>query len=251
MIRVWWRVTLDTAPALEVQNITVHRGALEVVRGVSLVAAPGHCIGLMGLNGAGKSSLLASIAGLLPSSSGSIAVAGRDVSRRPPWERCAAGLVLVPAGRQLFGELSVVDNLLVGAHLVRDKKARDADLESVFGRFPVLAVKRHQRARELSGGQQQMLAIGRGLMARPKALLLDEPSEGLAPRIVDEVFSAIADMKKEGATAIVLAEQNAGAMDVCESVVVLRDGVVVERHDTANVTISEISDQVFGGIDNG
>ena len=130
--------------------------------------------------------------------------------------------MLVPAGRQLFGELTVLDNLLVGAHVHRSRAVRERLLGQAYDYFPVLGDKRHQKARELSGGQQQMLAIARGLMAQPRALLLDEPSEGLAPLVVEQVFDSIAAMKRTGSLAILLAEQNAGATEVCDSVVVLQ-----------------------------
>ena len=205
---------MGTAPLLSTRDLRVHRGPLLVVDGVSLQAAWGQCLGLVGLNGAGKSSLLACLAGLLPSSTGTVTVDGADITGRLPWERCQAGLTLVPSGRHLFGALTVTENLLIGGHLCGDRRARRDALNQIFETFPVLADKRHQKARELSGGQQQMLAIGRGLMAAPKILLLDEPSEGLAPIVVEQVFGAIADLKRTGSTTILLAEQNAGIVDI-------------------------------------
>ena len=168
-----------------------------------------------------------------------------DVSGQPSWARCARGLVLVPAGRQLFGGLTVLDNLLVGAHGQRSRSDRDDLLEQAYGYFPMLKDKRHQKARELSGGQQQMVAIARGLMAQPVALLLDEPSEGLAPLIVEQVFEAIAEMKRTGSLAILLAEQNAGASDICDSVVVLKDGVIADRAITPGMS-GDVAGVVFG-----
>jgi len=215
------------------------------VRDVSLSVQAGACTGLLGLNGAGKSTLLSCIAGLLPAEAGSVSLDGDDLTRLPSWTRCARGLVLVPAGRQLFGSLSVLDNLLVGAHAQRSRSTRDSLLEQAYEFFPVLAEKRHQRARELSGGQQQMLAIARGLMAQPKALLLDEPSEGLAPLVVEQVFEAITAMKRAGSLAILLAEQNAGATEICDSVVLLKDGVVAEQVVTPE-TSGDIAGVVFG-----
>jgi branched-chain amino acid transport system ATP-binding protein len=216
-----------------------------VVRDVSLSVDAGACLGLLGLNGAGKSTLLSGVAGLLPAAGGSVRLEGQDLSRKPSWARCASGLVLVPAGRQLFGGLNVLDNLLIGAHVQRSRAVRDRLLEQAYTYFPVLREKRHQKARELSGGQQQMLAIARGLMAQPKALLLDEPSEGLAPLVVEQVFDAIAAMKQAGSLAILLAEQNAGATEICDSVVVLKDGAVADGA-IASGTSGDVAGVVFG-----
>ena len=212
---------------------------------VSLSVNAGACTGLLGLNGAGKSTLLSCVAGLLPADAGSVCLAGEDLTRQPSWTRCARGLVLVPAGRQLFGGLTVLDNLLVGAHVQRDRSIRETLLEQAYTFFPVLADKRHQRAAELSGGQQQMLAIARGLMAQPKALLLDEPSEGLAPLVVEQVFEAIQAMKRTGSLAILLAEQNAGATEICDSVVVLKDGAIADKA-IASGKSGDVAGVVFG-----
>lgn len=215
-----------------------------MVRDVSLSVSAGGCVGLLGLNGAGKSTLLSCIAGLLPAEAGSVRLEDEDLTRQPSWTRCARGLVLVPSGRQLFAGLSVLDNLLVGGHALRSRSARDALLEQAYDFFPVLREKRHQRAGELSGGQQQMVAIARGLMAQPKALLLDEPSEGLAPLVVEQVFGAIAAMKRAGSLAILLAEQNAGATEICDSVVVLKDGSIADTA-VAPGTSGDVAGVVF------
>lgn len=212
---------------------------------MSLSVPAGACTGLLGLNGAGKSTLLACVAGLLPTEAGSVSLNGEDLTRQPSWSRCARGLVLVPAGRQLFAGLTVLDNLLVGGHTQRSRSIRDDLLEQAYAFFPILRDKQHQRAGELSGGQQQMVAIARGLMAQPKALLLDEPSEGLAPLVVEQVFEAITAMKRTGSLAILLAEQNAGATEICDSVVVLKDGVVADQA-IAPGTSGDIAGVVFG-----
>jgi branched-chain amino acid transport system ATP-binding protein len=236
---------LASAPALSVDGLKVRRGRIDVVRDVSLSVGTGTCVGLLGLNGAGKSTLLSCVAGALPAVAGSVRLNGEDLTRQPSWTRCARGLVLVPAGRQLFGDLTAEDNLLVGAHTQRSATVRRGLLEAAYGYFPVLRDKRHQKARELSGGQQQMLAIARGLMAAPKVLLLDEPSEGLAPLVVEQVFEAIGAMKRAGSLAILLAEQNAGAADVCDSVVVLANGTVAST-GSASGTPGDIAGAVFG-----
>jgi branched-chain amino acid transport system ATP-binding protein len=236
---------LGSAPALSIDGLKVRRGRIAVVHDVSLSVQAGACTGLLGLNGAGKSTLLSCVAGLLPAEAGTVSLNGEDLTRQPSWTRCARGLVLVPSGRQLFTSLTVHDNLLVGAHVRRSRSERDGLLAQAYDFFPVLRDKRHQRAAELSGGQQQMLAIARGLMAQPRALLLDEPSEGLAPLIVEQVFEAIAAMKRAGSLAILLAEQNAGATEICDSVVVLKDGVIAETVITAG-TSGDVAGVVFG-----
>lgn len=232
--------------ALSVRDLRVYRGPLLVVDGVSLDVARGHCLGLVGLNGAGKSSLLACLAGLLPSSTGTVTLDGLDITGQRPWDRCRAGLTLVPSGRRLYGNLSVSDNLLIGGHLCRDSRARRDALERIFGLFPVLADKRGQKARELSGGQQQMLAIGRGLMTSPKVLLLDEPSEGLAPIVVEQVFVTIADLKHTASATILLAEQNAGIVDVCDQLVFMREGVVSRQEPATGASAADVKAYVFG-----
>lgn len=229
--------------ALEVKRATVRRGQLRVVRDVSLSVERGRCLGLLGLNGAGKSSLLLALAGSLELDSGSVWLDGRDLTSRPSWTRSKQGLVLVPAGRQLFAELSVLDNLLVGGHAERSRAKRNQLLKTVFDHFPVLYEKRRQLARELSGGQQQMVALGRGLMSRPSVLMLDEPSEGLAPIMVETTFRAIERLRSSGSMAILLAEQNASAADMCDSVLVMRDGEVAP--DSASPSAADIARSVF------
>jgi branched-chain amino acid transport system ATP-binding protein len=236
---------LDTKPQLEIAELCVRRGALRVVRDASLQVGKGEIVGLLGLNGAGKTSLLAAISGDIPAESGSVSLDASDLSRRPAWERCASGLVLVPAGRQLFSPLSVLDNLLIGGHL-RPKSERDANLEVVYEFFPVLREKAHLHARSLSGGQQQMLAIGRGLMASPKVLMLDEPSEGLAPIVVEQVFEAIRRLQAEQDVAILIAEQNAGVLDILDTLIVVREGTLGTSRAARQADKHDIADYMFG-----
>jgi branched-chain amino acid transport system ATP-binding protein len=236
---------LDTKPQLEIAELCVRRGALRVVRDASLQVGKGEIVGLLGLNGAGKTSLLAAISGDIPAESGSVSLEASDISRRPAWERCASGLVLVPAGRQLFSPLSVMDNLLIGGHL-RPKSERDANLEVVYEFFPILREKAHLHARSLSGGQQQMLAIGRGLMASPKVLMLDEPSEGLAPIVVDQVFEAIRRLQTEQDVAILIAEQNAGVLDILDTLIVVREGMLGTSRAARQADKHDIADYMFG-----
>ena len=194
---------------LEIENLASRYGRIEVLHGVSLNVQAGEIVTLVGSNGAGKTTLLRAISGVQPISSGSIRFADQAIDRLRAHQRVARGIVQVPEGRQVFAPLSVEDNLQLGAFTRADKDVR-ADLDEVYATFPVLAERRDTVAGALSGGQQQMLAIGRALMARPKLVLLDEPSMGLAPVLVEQIFSIISGLKTRGLT-ILLIEQNANA----------------------------------------
>jgi branched-chain amino acid transport system ATP-binding protein len=234
------------SPILAVSGLCVRRGPLLVVEDVSLDVHAGRCVGLLGLNGAGKSSLLECLAGVIPSSAGRIVVDGADVTAVAPWERCRAGLVLVPSGRRLFKGLTVADNLLLGGHLEKDRSAQGRALSDVYELFPMLAARRSQKAGSLSGGQQQMVAIGRGLMAQPKVLLLDEPSEGLAPVVVEHVFDVISSLKRTQLTTILLAEQNAGVVDVCDELLLMREGRIATQGQASDTETEKVKSYVFG-----
>jgi branched-chain amino acid transport system ATP-binding protein len=222
----------DAADAvLVVEDLRAAYGAIAALRGVSLAVRRGTVVALIGANGAGKSTTLNAISGLLVPTGGRVVFEGRDITGWRADRVAALGLVQVPEGRQVLGPLTVEENLLLGAYARRDGEIR-ADLERTYGRFPRLAERRRQVAGSLSGGEQQMLAIGRALMARPRLLMLDEPSLGLAPLIVREVFAIIAELKASGAT-ILLVEQNARkALAVAEVAYVLEGGRIV-RHGPA------------------
>jgi branched-chain amino acid transport system ATP-binding protein len=194
---------------LSVENLVSRYGRIEVLHGVSLSVAEGEIVTLVGSNGAGKTTLLRTISGVQPSVSGSIRFAGERIDALPAHRRVAKGIAQVPEGRQVFAPLTVDDNLRLGAVTRRDADI-DADLAEVYAMFPALEEKRHLPAGALSGGQQQMLAIGRALMARPRLMLLDEPSMGLAPRLVEQIFATITGFKQRGLT-VLLVEQNARA----------------------------------------
>jgi branched-chain amino acid transport system ATP-binding protein len=194
---------------LSVDNLISRYGRIEVLHGVSLSVAEGEIVTLVGSNGAGKTTLLRTISGVQPSMSGSIHFAGERIDGLPAHRRVAKGIAQVPEGRQIFAPLTVEDNLRLGAVTRRDADI-DADLAEVYVMFSALAEKRHLPAGALSGGQQQMLAIGRALMARPRLMLLDEPSMGLAPRLVEQIFATITGFKQRGLT-VLLVEQNARA----------------------------------------
>jgi branched-chain amino acid transport system ATP-binding protein len=195
---------------LEVLDLKVSYGAIRALDGVSFSVPAGAIVALLGANGSGKSTAIRAITGLVTPPLGRIVFAGREIQGLRPHEIIRAGLGVVPEGRHIFGNLKVEDNLRLGAYFRRDKEALARDLERLFDTFPRLAERRWQMAGTLSGGEQQMLAVGRALMSRPRLLLLDEPSLGLAPLLVREVFNLIARLHQEGVT-ILLVEQNAAA----------------------------------------
>jgi branched-chain amino acid transport system ATP-binding protein len=215
---------------LEVERLSVAYGAIQALRGVSLRVPEGSVVALIGANGAGKTTLLRAISGLLPAGGGRIAFQGRELAGRPAEEVVRAGISHVPEGRQNFSVLTVRDNLLIGAYPVYRRQGRagiQADLERVFELFPVLRDRQRQLAGTLSGGEQQMLAIGRVLMARPRLALLDEPSMGLAPRVVQEILRQIRRLPAAGTT-VLLVEQNArSALAIADRGYVLETGRVV------------------------
>jgi branched-chain amino acid transport system ATP-binding protein len=203
-------VTETAAPLLEVRDLHAGYGALDVLRGIDLTVGAGEVVAVLGPNGAGKSTLLRAISRFDTAvRSGTIRFDGNDLLRCTTERTVRLGCLHVPEGRRLFTELSVDDNLRLGAFTTaRTRSSVDADLAAVYDRFPSLAARRRQTAFALSGGEQQMLAIGRALMAKPKLLMLDEPSTGLAPQVVERIFSIIADLGRSG-TAVLLVEQNA------------------------------------------
>jgi branched-chain amino acid transport system ATP-binding protein len=213
---------------LLVRDLTIHYGAIQALRGISFEVAEGEIITLIGSNGAGKSTTLNGISNVIKKTSGSVEFNGGDISALSPDKIVAAGLVQVPEGRRIFANLSARDNLEMGAYTRTDHAGIKADLEMVYDLFPRLKERARQIAGTLSGGEQQMLAMGRGLMARPKLLLLDEPSMGLAPILVDEIFGIIRRINREGTT-ILLVEQNAyKALGVAARAYILETGRVVK-----------------------
>jgi branched-chain amino acid transport system ATP-binding protein len=213
---------------LEVRDLTVRYGSFEALRGVSLRIAVGEVVVLLGANGAGKSTLFRALSGLVPPCAGAIVLEGREVTRLPAHRLVAAGIAQSPEGKHLFPEASVAKNLRLGGYARRrEPEVVKAAIEEVYELFPVLREKSGDAAGTLSGGQQQMLAIGRALMARPRLLLLDEPSLGLAPLVVEEVFDSIREINERG-TSVLLAEQNAhAALKVAGHGYVIEEGSVV------------------------
>lgn len=213
---------------LEVHDLHAGYGAIRALRGVSFQVNEGQVVSLIGANGAGKSTTLNTISGLIKPTQGRITFQGRDVTGKRPDQVAALGLVQVPEGRQVIANMTVLENLLVGSHVRRDQNT-EAELNRIFARFPRLDERRDQKAGLLSGGEQQMLAVGRALMMQPHLLMLDEPSMGLAPLLVNEVFAIIADIKAQGVP-ILLVEQNARkALQIADYVYVLERGVIVNE----------------------
>ena len=233
-----------SAPILTVQDLQVTYGRVPAVRDVSFEVTPGSLVTLVGANGAGKSSIINAISGILRPRGGRITFEGRDITRTPAHRLVRAGLVQVPEGRQVLGTLSVAENL----QLSRVRRRR-ADLAEVYDRFPVLARRRVLPAGSLSGGEQQMLALGRALMARPALILLDEPSMGLAPRIVAEVFDVIAGIRASGTT-VVLVEQNARrALATADHGYVLASGEIVHQAPAAELLADDRVVQAYLGVE--
>jgi len=194
-------------PMLEVRDLKVAYGGIEAVKGLTLEVREGELVSLIGANGAGKTTTLKAITGLQPAGAGEIRFLGRSLRGQGAWDLARQGLVMVPEGRGTFTRMTITENLQMGAY-VRTDAGIDEDLERVFALFPRLKERRHQLAGTMSGGEQQMLAMGRALMARPRLLLLDEPSMGLSPIMVDKIFEVIADIHRRGTT-VLLVEQNA------------------------------------------
>ncbi|HRD50371.1 MAG: ABC transporter ATP-binding protein [Candidatus Competibacter sp.] len=216
-------------PLLEIAGLSSHYGPVCAIRAVDLTLHTGELVALVGGNGAGKTTLLHTLSGLHPASSGRIRFAGQDITRWPSHRIVAAGICQVPEGRQVFAPLSVADNLRLGAYRQRrDQPWVHQQLDRVYALFPILHERREQLAGTLSGGQQQMLAIGRALLSRPRLLLLDEPSMGLAPLLVEEIFRVIQQLNAQGVT-LLLVEQNArAALAIAQRGAILETGCIVK-----------------------
>jgi branched-chain amino acid transport system ATP-binding protein len=219
---------------LEVDDIETYYGNIQALKGISLEVEEGECVTLIGSNGAGKSTTLRSISGLTPARTGEIRFRGRDIARMPPQDIVQLGISQSPEGRKCFQRMTVRENLDMGAYLRRDKEI-NADLENVFTLFPRLKEREKQKAGTMSGGEQQMLAIGRAMMARPSLLLLDEPSMGISPILTERIYETIAEINKQGTT-ILLVEQNANfALGVSHRGYVLETGKVALSNESAKL----------------
>ena len=212
---------------LKVENLSVHYGMIKAVRDVSFEVNEGEVVSLIGANGAGKTTILRTLSGLVRPSAGKIQFLGKEIQKLPAQKIVAGGLSQVPEGRHVFPGLTVMENLEMGAFLKKNREENQANLKKVFSRFPRLEERKNQDAATLSGGEQQMLAMGRALMSTPKLLLLDEPSMGLAPIFIQEIFDIIQDIQKQGTT-VLLIEQNANkALAISDRGYVLETGKIV------------------------
>lgn len=232
---------------LEIKNLNIKYGAIHAVKGVDLEVNEGEIVTLIGANGAGKTSILKSLSGLLKPTDGEIVYNGVVLNKKSPQEIMKAGISHVPEGRHIFPDMSVLENLELGAYLRKDKAGIKADLQAIYKRFPILKERSKQAAGTLSGGEQQMLAMGRALMARPKILLLDEPSMGLAPILVKEIFSIIEDINAKGTT-ILLVEQNARmALSIADRAYVMETGNIVTSGTGKELAASEKIQKAYLG----
>ena len=215
-----------THPMLRVSDLHVHYGGIQAVKGVSFEVFAGELVSLIGSNGAGKTTTMKAITGLLSASAGSIELNAQPIHASKPWDLVKQGLAMVPEGRGVFTRMSIIENLQMGAYSREGEAGIDEDMERIFTTFPRLKERSHQLAGTLSGGEQQMLAMGRALMSRPSLLLLDEPSMGLSPLMVDKIFEVIQAVSAQGVT-IVLVEQNASrALQIAQRAYVMESGVI-------------------------
>ena len=233
---------------LKVEKLNVHYGVIHALKDVSMEVKEGEIVSLIGANGAGKTTLLQTISGLLKKTSGEVVFLGKSMNKVSAKNIVKEGITQVPEGRHIFSGMSVYENLLMGAYLRKDKDGIKADLQDIYQRFPILEKRSSQDASTLSGGEQQMLAMGRALMARPKILLLDEPSMGLAPILVKEIFNIIKDINEKGTT-VLLVEQNAKmALSIADRVYVMETGNIVMTGTGAELVNSpEIQKAYLGG----
>ena len=233
---------------LEVKDLEVSYGVIKALKGISFEVNEGEIVTLIGANGAGKTTTMQSVIGLIPKKGGTVIYDGEDITKTPCHKIVHLGMSQVPEGRRIFQELTVYENLLMGAYSKKKDEHFEEDLEKVYKRFPRLAERKNQIAGTLSGGEQQMLAMGRALMSRPKLLMLDEPSMGLSPLLVDEVFDIIKDINTDGTT-ILLVEQNAGkSLAISDRAYVLETGSIVLSGTGAELAASEEVKKAYLGV---
>ena len=233
---------------LKIEKVNAGYGDVTVLWDINIALEAGKTLAIVGSNGAGKSTIIRTLCGLVSPSAGSITFDGKNISKMAPHDIVKLGIVYVPEGRRLFNKLSVMDNLLVGSYLPQNRKKRAENLDRVFEMFPKLHERREQKAGTLSGGEQQMLAIARGLMSCPKVLMLDEPSLGIAPVIVDKLFEIIAQLKKENMT-ILISEQNVGrVLDIGDDAIVVQSGRIVMSGTCEEIKNSDMIQKAYLGM---
>lgn len=237
-----------TTPLLSVKDLQSGYGDVQVLWGIDLHVEQGEAVCLVGSNGAGKSTLLRTLSGLLRARSGSIAFQGHDITHTTPRHILSRGIVHVPEGRRLFGPMNVIDNLLTGAYLRSDKAAIRQDLERMLTLFPILAERRYQAAGTLSGGEQQMCAIARGIMSGPKLLMIDELSLGLAPKMVDHLGAALREIMKGGLSLLLVEQDVATAFELTHRGVVVDSGRVKLTGSTEELSVNPMVQQTYMGI---
>jgi len=233
---------------LSVEHVDLSYNGVRVVQSVSFHVGPGEIVALIGGNGNGKSTILKGVSGILHPVSGRVTFEGRDITRLEAHRIVGLGISHVPEGRRLFPYLSVYKNLLLGAYLVADKREVEERVEYVYSIFPILKERATQKAKTLSGGEQQMLAIGRGLMSKPKLLMLDEPSWGIAPILVDRIFEVIGEIRRNGVTVLLVEQDVEAALDVCDRAYVVQTGRIVLEGPGRELLDSEIVRKAFLGL---
>ncbi len=232
---------------LEIHDLEVYYGVICALKGISFEVNEGEIVTLIGANGAGKTTTMQSVVGLIPKRAGKVIFNGNDITKTPCHKIVHMGMTQVPEGRRIFQELSVYENLLMGAYSIKDKSSFKNDIDAIYERFPRLAERRNQIAGTLSGGEQQMLAMGRAIMSHPKLLMLDEPSMGLSPLLVDQVFEIIKDINRDGTT-ILLVEQNAGkSLAISDRAYVLENGKIVLSGTGKELSESEMVKKAYLG----
>lgn len=242
-------VSFQSAEVLSLANIESAYGPVRAIRGISVKVMSNEVVAVLGANGAGKSSILRTISGIIEPQKGNVVFQGTDITGHPPDRIVSYGISHVPEGREVFPLLSVRDNLAMGAYLRRDRDAVAADMETVMQYFPILAEKSHQPAGLLSGGQQQMLAISRAILANPKVILLDEPSLGLSPKLTKEIFEIIVRINRERGTALLLVEQNANmALNAADHGYILENGRIVMDDSCKNLREKDDVKEFYLGV---
>ena len=232
---------------LEVHNLEVYYGVICALKGISFEVNEGEIVTLIGANGAGKTTTMQSVVGIIPKKSGIVTFDGNDITKTPCHKIVRLGMTQVPEGRRIFQELTVYENLLMGAYSIKDTSGFKRDIDAVYTRFSRLAERKNQIAGTLSGGEQQMLAIGRAIMSHPKLLMLDEPSMGLSPLLVDQVFEIIKDINRDGTT-ILLVEQNAKkSLEISDRAYVLENGKIVLSGTGKELSESEMVKKAYLG----